>query len=69
MPTLITVTGTEIELAPNRVYSLGRALENDIVVPDVISSRRHAQLTIGHAVEKVFIEDLNIGETGHDAVR
>lgn len=58
MPTLMTVTGLEIELEPNRSYTLGRSLDNDIVVEDVLSSRCHAQLTVRDAVGHVFIDDL-----------
>ena len=58
MPTLMTVTGIEIELEPNHSYTMGRALRNDIVVEDVLSSREHAKLTVGDSVEHVFVEDL-----------
>ena len=59
MPTLMTVTGLEIPLEPNREYILGRGLDCDIVVLDVVSSRRHAKLSLGESVTDVFVEDLN----------
>jgi hypothetical protein len=59
MPTLLTVTGLEIPLEPNNEYILGRGLDCDIVVLDVVSSRRHAKLVLGESVTDVFIEDLN----------
>ncbi|MCH8241414.1 MAG: FHA domain-containing protein [Planctomycetes bacterium] len=58
MPTLMTVTGLEIELEPNRSYTLGRALSNDIVIEDMLSSRNHAMLTVRDSIQQVFIEDL-----------
>lgn len=59
MPTLMTVSGLEIRLDPNRTYVMGRALECDIVVADVVSSRRHAMLTVGEKIDAVYVEDLN----------
>ena len=58
MPTLMTVSGLELPLEINRSYILGRGLDCDIVVADVVSSRIHARLTIGEVVEEVYIEDL-----------
>jgi pSer/pThr/pTyr-binding forkhead associated (FHA) protein len=58
MPRLLTVSGSTIELLPNHSYLLGRSPDCDIVVEDVLSSRKHARLTVGGRMRVVFIEDL-----------
>jgi len=58
MPRLLTVSGNHIELRPNHSYLMGRSPDCDIVVHDILSSRRHARLTVGGRMRVVFIEDL-----------
>ena len=56
---LLTVNGGFIELESNRQYVLGRALDADVVVPDMSCSRHHAQLTLGALAESCFLVDLD----------
>lgn len=58
MPTLFSVAGERLELEPNRAYTLGRALECDVVVEDMAASRHHTRITTGSNPEAVLIEDL-----------
>lgn len=59
MPSLLTVTGEKIDLAPNRAYLLGRGSDCDVVVTDMASSRHHARITVGGQRQTMFIEDLS----------
>ena len=58
MAKLLTVSGIEIPLAPNRCYVIGRSAQCDIRLDDIASSRRHAQLIVGATPNTVHIEDL-----------
>ncbi|MHC4952480.1 MAG: FHA domain-containing protein [Planctomycetota bacterium] len=58
MAKLLTVSGVQIPLEPNRCYLIGRSAACDIRVDDIASSRRHAQLTVGGAEQSLHIEDL-----------
>ena len=56
MACLLNASG-RIELELNRFYSIGRAADCDIVVQDVMCSRRHARLGLGAVPQAIFIED------------
>ena len=58
MTKLLTVSGVEIPLTPNRCYIIGRSAKCDIRVDDIASSRRHAELSVGSSVQTLHIEDL-----------
>jgi hypothetical protein len=55
---LQTVSGGQIELRANHSYALGRALDCDVVVEDIASSRRHARITVSGKGRTVVVEDL-----------
>lgn len=59
MPKLVTVSGVQIPLEPNRCYLIGRSVQCEVRVDDIASSRRHAQLSVGGARGAVYIEDLS----------
>ena len=59
MPSLLTASGTRIELEVRRYYILGRGLDCDIVVEDMAASRRHARLSLGVLPELIWLHDLN----------
>ncbi len=54
-PRLLASTGAQIELAAGHEYVLGRGRDCDIVLEDLLSSRRHARIAVG---EEVAITDL-----------
>lgn len=58
MVSLLTSSGSRLELAPNRMYVLGRDASCDFVVEDVMCSRQHARVTVGGTGRSVTIEDL-----------
>ena len=58
MPSLLTTRGERFALEPNHSYKLGRGQDCDLVVADSVSSREHAQLTMGALAEIMSIEDL-----------
>ena len=58
MPTLLSVNGHRFELEPNRTYVLGRALDCDVVIEDMASSRHHAHIITGGGPEAILLEDL-----------
>ncbi len=58
MASLLTVTGNRIGLEPYRIYTLGRALDCEIIVEDVVSSRHHARITVNALGSQMTIEDL-----------
>ena len=58
MPTLFSVSGERLELEPDRVYTLGRALDCDVIVEDMAASRHHTRITVGHNPEALLLEDL-----------
>lgn len=71
-PRLLAASGAQIELAAGREYVLGRDRECDIVLDDLLSSRRHARLAVGEEVaitdlesrNGTFVDDVRIaGET------
>ncbi|MHC4342720.1 MAG: FHA domain-containing protein [Planctomycetota bacterium] len=55
---LQTVAGGQIELKSNHCYSLGRALDCDVVIEDIASSRHHARITVSAKGRNVVVEDL-----------
>ena len=59
MPCLLTVRGSRIELERNSRYVLGRAVDCDVVVEDLATSRRHAHLTVGRSPAAIHVEDQN----------
>ena len=59
MPSLLTASGSRIELEVRRYYILGRGLDCDIVVEDMAASRRHARLSLGVLPELIWLHDLN----------
>lgn len=58
MASLLTVTGNRIGLEPYRIYTLGRALDCEIIVDDPVSSRHHARITVNALGSQMTIEDL-----------
>ena len=58
MAKLVTLTGVQIPLEPNRCYTIGRSARCDIRVDDIASSRRHAQITVGGNHGAIHVEDL-----------
>ena len=58
MPTLFSVSGERLELEPDRAYTLGRALDCDVIVEDMAASRHHTRITVGHNPDAVLLEDL-----------
>jgi len=58
MAKLVTVSGVQIPLEPNRCYLIGRSAQCEVRVDDIASSRRHAQLTVGGTRGALYIEDL-----------
>ncbi len=58
MASLLTVTGNRIGLEPYRIYTLGRALDCEIIVEDPVSSRHHARITVNALGSQMTIEDL-----------
>ncbi len=58
MASLLTVTGNRIGLEPYRIYTLGRALDCEVVVEDPVSSRHHARITVNALGSQMTIEDL-----------
>jgi hypothetical protein len=59
MAKLVTVSGVQIPLEPNRCYLIGRSAKCEVRVDDIASSRRHAQLTVGGASGAIYVEDLD----------
>ncbi len=59
MPSLLTASGSRIELEVRRSYVLGRGLDCDVVVEDMAASRRHARLSLGALPELIWLHDLN----------
>lgn len=57
MPYLVTVSGNRIPLRRGHSYSLGRALDCDVVVDDAACSRRHAQVMVARSTDAAFLED------------
>ncbi|MEM8886304.1 MAG: FHA domain-containing protein [Planctomycetota bacterium] len=58
MAKLVTVSGVQIPLEPNRCYLIGRSAKCEVRVDDIASSRRHAQLTVGGTRGAIYVEDL-----------
>lgn len=58
MVSLLTASGGRLELAPNRMYVLGRDTSCDFVLDDVMCSRHHARITVGGTGHSVLLEDL-----------
>lgn len=52
---LLAPSGAQIELVTGRAYVLGRGRDCDIVLEDLLSSRRHARIAVG---EEIAITDL-----------
>jgi pSer/pThr/pTyr-binding forkhead associated (FHA) protein len=59
MAKLVTVSGVQIPLEPNRCYLIGRSAKCEVRVDDIASSRRHAQLTVGGKRGAIYVEDLD----------
>jgi len=51
-------TGTRLELAPNRVYVLGRDADCDVQIEDSGCSRRHARIVVSGDARTLSLEDL-----------
>jgi pSer/pThr/pTyr-binding forkhead associated (FHA) protein len=54
-PRLLAATGGRIDLVAGRSYVLGRGRDCDVVLEDLLSSRRHASIEVG---ETITIRDL-----------
>ncbi len=55
---LVTVSGHRLELKPGTSCVLGRGRECDVVVEDLVCSRRHARILVPSGMQMVLLEDL-----------
>jgi hypothetical protein len=58
-PRLLAPSGTQVELARGRDYLLGRGRECDIVLDDLLSSRKHARLSVADEIAITDLESRN----------
>ncbi|MFQ5844098.1 MAG: FHA domain-containing protein [Planctomycetota bacterium] len=58
MAFLVTVSGSRISLEPGGSYVLGRGRDCDVVVEDLVCSRKHARILVPKQMSMVLLEDL-----------